>query len=48
MTGAADAGQLLIIIVLMISSLLNVAYLLPLVVRGFFAPEPGAPALAPQ
>ena len=34
--GAADAGQLAIIGVLLISSLLNVAYLLPLVGKGFF------------
>ena len=34
--GAADAGQLAMIGVLLISSLLNVAYLLPLVGKGFF------------
>ncbi|MDS9951145.1 MAG: proton-conducting transporter membrane subunit, partial [Planktomarina sp.] len=34
--GAADTGQLAIIGVLLISSLLNVAYLLPLVGKGFF------------
>ncbi|MDS9947171.1 MAG: proton-conducting transporter membrane subunit, partial [Planktomarina sp.] len=34
--GAADAGQLAVIGVLLISSLLNVAYLLPLVGKGFF------------
>jgi len=34
--GAADAGQFIIIGVLMLSSLLNVAYLLPIVGRGFF------------
>ena len=34
--GAADAGQLTMIGVLLISSLLNVAYLLPLVGKGFF------------
>ena len=38
--GAADVGQLAIIAVLMISSVLNVAYLLPLVARGFFLPAP--------
>ena len=37
MLGAADAGQLVIIGVLMVSSLLNVAYLLPIVGRGFFS-----------
>ena len=36
MVGAADAGQQIMIIVLMVSSILNVAYLLPLVGRGFF------------
>ena len=34
--GAADAGQQIAISVLMISSLLNVAYLLPIVGKGFF------------
>ena len=34
--GAADAGERLIIGVLLVSSILNVAYLLPLVGRGFF------------
>ena len=38
MVGAADAGQQAMIVVLMLSSLLNVAYLLPLVARGFFLP----------
>ncbi|PCH96549.1 MAG: cation:proton antiporter [Rhodobacteraceae bacterium] len=38
MTGAADAGHQIIIGVLMVSSLLNVAYLLPIVARGFFRP----------
>ncbi|MCY4138888.1 MAG: proton-conducting transporter membrane subunit, partial [Rhodobacteraceae bacterium] len=38
--GAADVGQMAIIAVLMISSVLNVAYLLPLVARGFFLPAP--------
>lgn len=36
--GAADTGQWIMIAVLMASSLLNVAYLLPLVGRGFFLP----------
>jgi multicomponent Na+:H+ antiporter subunit D len=43
--GAADAGQMVIIAVLMVSSLLNVAYLIPPVARGFFLP---APANDPQ
>ena len=38
MLGAADAGHLIIIVVLMVSSLLNIAYLLPIVGRGFFSP----------
>ncbi|MEM6619787.1 MAG: proton-conducting transporter membrane subunit [Pseudomonadota bacterium] len=41
MVGAADAGQTIMIAVLMVSSLLNVAYLLPPVVRGFLLPAPG-------
>ena len=35
---AADATQWVMIAVLMVSSLLNVAYLLPVVARGFFLP----------
>lgn len=37
--GAADAGQLIFIAVLMISSLLNIAYLIPVFARGFFGPR---------
>ena len=37
--GAADAEQLIFIAVLMISSLLNVAYLIPVFARGFFGPH---------
>lgn len=37
--GAADTGQWIMIVVLMVSSLLNVAYLLPVVGKGFFLPE---------
>ncbi len=44
MVGAADAGQTLMIGVLMLSSLLNVAYLLPIPARGFFRPLPDAAA----
>jgi multicomponent Na+:H+ antiporter subunit D len=33
--GAADANQVLLIAVLMLSSLLNVAYLVPIAIRGF-------------
>lgn len=42
--GAAEAEQIALIAVLMISSLLNIAYLMPIVVRGFFfAPEGDGP-----
>jgi multicomponent Na+:H+ antiporter subunit D len=40
MVGAADADRQILIGVLMLSSLLNVAYLMPLVGRGFFLPAP--------
>ncbi len=39
MVGAADANQQVMIGVLMLSSVLNVAYLLPIFARGFFSPE---------
>jgi multicomponent Na+:H+ antiporter subunit D len=35
--GAVDSGHLVFVAVFMISSLLNIAYLLPIVARGFFA-----------
>lgn len=41
--GAADTGQWVMIAVLMGSSLLNVAYLLPIIGKGFFLRAPGAP-----
>ncbi|MEP2092856.1 MAG: monovalent cation/H+ antiporter subunit D family protein [Paracoccaceae bacterium] len=41
--GAADTGQLVMIGVLMLSSLLNVVYLLSIVGRGFFLRDPDAP-----
>src|SRR5690625_82426 len=47
--GAVDAGQFWVVAVLMISSVLNVAYLLPIFSRGMFAggPEDGvAPGFA--
>ena len=48
---AADTGMVLVIAVYMVSSLLNVAYLMPLVARGFFlpapAPQPAGAAVAP-
>ena len=37
--GAFEADHLWVIAVLMISSLLNVAYLLPIIGRGWFAPS---------
>jgi multicomponent Na+:H+ antiporter subunit D len=37
--GAAETGQIVLIAILMISSLLNVAYLIPIVVRAFL-PQP--------
>jgi multicomponent Na+:H+ antiporter subunit D len=39
--GALDAGHAFVVAVLMISSLLNVAYLLSIVARGYFLPPPG-------
>lgn len=36
--GAADAHQMILVAVLMISSLLNIVYLMPIVARGFFMP----------
>ena len=43
MLSAAEADQMLFIFVLMASSLLNIAYLMPVVARGFFA-EPKPPS----
>ena len=45
MLGALQAEQLVLIVVLAISSLLNIAYLLPIVARGFFRPLPDEPAI---
>jgi multicomponent Na+:H+ antiporter subunit D len=47
MMGAYDVGHVLIVVVLMVSTLLNVAYLLPPVIRAFLMPprdEAAAPA----
>jgi len=44
--GAIDSDHLFVVTVLMISSLLNVAYLLPIVARAFFLPLPGENAAA--
>lgn len=38
--GAVDTGMYWVVAVYMISSLLNVAYLIPVVARGFFRPSP--------
>jgi multicomponent Na+:H+ antiporter subunit D len=40
--GAVDSGRAIFVWVLMISSLLNIAYLIPPVVRGFFSAPRGA------
>jgi multicomponent Na+:H+ antiporter subunit D len=39
LAGTADAGQWAMMAVLLVSSLLNVAYLLPIAARGFFVPS---------
>jgi len=44
--GALEANQLVMIGVLMVSSLLNVAYLLPIPLRGFFSSPEDNPAVA--
>jgi multicomponent Na+:H+ antiporter subunit D len=43
MLGAAEAGQILFMFVFMISSLLNIAYLMPVVARGFFCKSKDTP-----
>ena len=40
MLGAAEAEQWAMMVILMVSSLLSIAYLMPVVVRGFFRPAP--------
>lgn len=47
MEGAVDAGQAILIAVLIISSLLNIAYLMPVTVRGFFLAPDGQDKPAP-
>ena len=42
--GSLDADKLFIMAVLLGSSLLNIAYLLPIVIRGFFMPNPDGEA----
>lgn len=41
MLGAVEAEQLIVFVVLLVSSLLNIAYLMPIVIRGFFYPPLG-------
>ena len=41
--GAVDAHQNILVAVLMISSLLNIAYLMPIVARAFFIAPNGSP-----
>jgi multicomponent Na+:H+ antiporter subunit D len=43
MLGAAESGHQIILVVLAVSSLLNIAYLLPIVGRAFFLPPPLEP-----
>lgn len=45
MVGSADAGHQIMIAVLMISSLLNVAYLLPIIGKGFYRDDTTNPYL---
>ncbi len=45
--GALDRGYVFVVAVLMISSLLNVIYLLSIVARAFFLPSPGQAADTP-
>ncbi|GLQ07094.1 monovalent cation/H+ antiporter subunit D family protein [Sneathiella chinensis] len=42
MLGAVEADQLFVLGVLLISSLLNIGYLMPIVIRGFFYPPLGS------
>lgn len=48
MSGAVDAQMLWVAGILMLSSLLNVAYLLPIIARGFFKPAKELPGSAPK
>ncbi len=45
MTGALDAGEIAVIVVLILSSLLSLGYLLPVAARGLFLPQRVAPAV---
>ncbi|MGI9385206.1 MAG: hypothetical protein ACR2PO_18790, partial [Methyloligellaceae bacterium] len=39
--GAVESGHMFVLGVLIVSSLLNIAYLLPVVARGYLLPPPG-------
>ena len=41
-TGAVEAGQPILVAILLVSSLLSISYLLPIPIRAFFAPAPTA------
>jgi len=45
--GAVDAGQWVFVTILMVSSLLNIAYLIPIPIRGFFSSGPDSVPRAP-
>ena len=45
MAGALDAGEIAVVVVLIVSSLLSLAYLLPVAARGLFLPPRLAPAV---
>jgi multicomponent Na+:H+ antiporter subunit D len=44
-TGALDAGEIAVVVVLAVSSLLSLGYLLPVAARALFLPPQAAPAL---
>jgi multicomponent Na+:H+ antiporter subunit D len=46
--GAADAGNAAVVVVLLLGSLLAVAYLMPIPVRAFLRPPPGEPGEEPS
>ena len=47
MEGAAEGGQPWLIVMLIGSTLLNIGYLLPIVIRGFFKPKPEPSPMRP-
>lgn len=46
--GSFDSGTVFWALVLMLSTLLNIAYLAPIPIRAFFRPDPGVPAGTPS